>query len=83
MTMTVTSKRSGPAYLPRLRRPSRETLLGLSTIAAFLVIWQGVYMLGLMPKWAFPSPIQVVRAFYELGMSGTLLSNRRRASGGR
>ena len=75
MTMTVTSKRSGSTYLPRLRRPSRETVLGLSTIAAFLVIWQGVYMLDLMPKWAFPSPIQVVRAFYDLGMSGALLSN--------
>jgi ABC-type nitrate/sulfonate/bicarbonate transport system permease component len=28
-----------------------------------------------MPRWAFPSPIQVVRAFYDLTMSGELLTN--------
>ncbi len=55
--------------------PGRDRLLGTSTIIAFLLIWQVVYMLALMPKWAFPSPWQVVTAFYELGLNGVLLKN--------
>jgi ABC-type nitrate/sulfonate/bicarbonate transport system permease component len=59
----------------RSLRPSRDTLLGASTIIAILVIWELVYRLELMPRWAFPSPIQVVMAFYELTMNGVLLKN--------
>lgn len=75
MSMTVSSNSRAASFRLRLRLPSREWTLGVSTILAFLLIWQGVYMLELMPKWAFPSPIQVVQAFYELSLSGALLSN--------
>lgn len=54
---------------------SRDTLLGGGTIIAFLLIWQAVYTLGLMPTWAFPSPLQVVYAFVELIANGILLEN--------
>jgi ABC-type nitrate/sulfonate/bicarbonate transport system permease component len=55
--------------------PSRDTLLGAATIVGVLVIWQLVFSLELMPTWAFPSPVQVLNAFYELGMSGDLWTN--------
>jgi ABC-type nitrate/sulfonate/bicarbonate transport system permease component len=55
--------------------PGRERWLGIATIVAFLVIWEGVYRLGLMPKWAFPSPWQVILAFQELISNGKLLTN--------
>lgn len=54
---------------------SRDTLLGGGTIVGFLLIWQLVYFLGLMPTWAFPSPLQVVYAFVELTANGILLEN--------
>lgn len=54
---------------------SYETILGVGTIFAFLLIWQLVYSLGLMPTWAFPSPLQVVNAFIELTANGVLLEN--------
>src|SRR5690606_5364909 len=54
---------------------SRDTLLGGGTIIGFLLIWQAVYSLGLMPTWAFPSPLQVVYAFVELTANGILLEN--------
>lgn len=54
---------------------SRDTLLGGGTIVGFLLIWQLVYVLGLMPTWAFPSPLQVVYAFVELTANGILLEN--------
>jgi ABC-type nitrate/sulfonate/bicarbonate transport system permease component len=57
------------------RLPTRERWLGIATIVAFIVIWEAVYRLGLMPKWAFPSPWQVVLAFQELIASGKLLTN--------
>lgn len=56
-------------------RSSRDTLLGAGTIIAILLVWELVYRLELMPRWAFPSPIQVVVAFYELTMNGVLLKN--------
>lgn len=55
--------------------PSRERWLGIATIVAFIVIWEVVYRLGLMPKWAFPSPWKVVLAFQELIANGKLLTN--------
>lgn len=59
----------------KLPSTSRDMLLGGGTIIALLIIWEGVFRLGLMPKWAFPSPIQVARAFYDLTVSGDLLTN--------
>src|SRR4051794_40725614 len=70
VSAAITSKR-GFARL----RPSRDTLLGAGTIVALLVIWQLVYTAELMPRWAFPSPVQVVLAFYELILNGVLLKN--------
>ena len=69
MTEALTSEARQAAATPRWRsprfRPSRDTLLGAGTIVALLVIWQLVYSFELMPPWAFPSPIAVVKAFYE------------------
>lgn len=59
----------------KLPSSSRDMLLGGGTIVALLIIWEGVFRLGLMPKWAFPSPVQVARAFYDLSLSGELLTN--------
>jgi len=55
--------------------PSRERWLGIATIVAFIAIWEIVYRLGLMPKWAFPSPWKVVLAFQELIANGKLFNN--------
>jgi len=60
---------------PRRWMPSRERWLGIATIVAFIAIWEIVYRLGLMPKWAFPSPWKVVLAFQELIANGKLLTN--------
>ena len=54
---------------------SYETILGVGTIIGFLLVWQLVYSIGLMPTWAFPSPLQVVNAFIELTSNGVLLEN--------
>jgi len=56
-------------------RPKRDTLLGSGTIVGVLLLWELVFQLELMPNWAFPSPIQVVVAFYELTMNGELFTN--------
>ena len=63
------------AKLSRRWMPSRERWLGIVTIVAFIAIWEIVYRLGLMPKWAFPSPWKVVLAFQELIANGKLLTN--------
>jgi ABC-type nitrate/sulfonate/bicarbonate transport system permease component len=74
MTSDAREAASAPRWVASLR-PSRDTLLGASTIVGLLVIWELVFQLELMPRWAFPSPIQVAKAFYELTMSGELLTN--------
>lgn len=71
---------TGPAVaLPQRRRRrrglSRDTMLGGGTIIAFILVWEAVYRLGLMPTWAFPSPWKVVLAFAELIEDGRLLEN--------
>ena len=79
MAQVLSSDTREAAAAPRLswnlRPSSRDTLLGAGTIVGLLVIWQGVFQLELMPLLAFPSPIQVAYAFYELTMSGELLTN--------
>src|SRR5215470_8774431 len=69
------SDASPMAKLARRWMPSRERWLGIATIVAFLVIWEVVYRLGLMPTWAFPSPWKVVLAFQELIANGKLFTN--------
>jgi sulfonate transport system permease protein len=75
----LTSDAREAAATPRIRslkfRARRDSLLGAGTVIAVLLIWELVYRLGLMPTWAFPSPIQVARAFYDLTLSGELLTN--------
>jgi ABC-type nitrate/sulfonate/bicarbonate transport system permease component len=75
ITLTDTPASARPQRSWHWLRPSRDTLLGIGTIVALLVIWEIVYRLELMPRWAFPSPVQVVVAFYELTMNGVLLKN--------
>jgi ABC-type nitrate/sulfonate/bicarbonate transport system permease component len=74
MTSEMREAATAPRWPARLRF-KRETLLGAGTIVALLLIWQAVFQLELMPRWAFPSPVQVVVAFYELTASGDLLTN--------
>ena len=77
MTTLSTEAREAAATprWPARFKPKRDTLLGAGTIVALLVIWQLVYFFELMPRWAFPSPVQVVAAFYELTLNGELPVN--------
>jgi ABC-type nitrate/sulfonate/bicarbonate transport system permease component len=77
MTETLTSRPAAAATPAAWRwpSPSRDTLLGAGTIVALLIVWELVYRVELMPRWAFPSPLQVAKAFYELTVSGELLTN--------
>ncbi len=77
MADILTSAKRALAW-PSRRRPPRigqDTWLGVGTIVGLLVIWELVYRLKLMPQWAFPSPWQVVLAFYGLVDSGVLITN--------
>lgn len=78
MTSALSTEAREAAATPRWPariKPNRDTLLGAGTIVALLIVWQLVYFFELMPRWAFPSPVQVVGAFYELTLSGELLIN--------
>src|SRR5260370_37967045 len=55
--------------------PGRDRMLGVSTIAAFIVIWEIIYRLGLMPVWAFSSPGKGGLAFQELIRNSKLLTD--------
>lgn len=73
----VTLDRAAPAPVaarPR-RRLSHDTLLGVGTLVAFVVVWKLVHWSRLMPPWAFPAPEQVVTAFVDIARSGELLKN--------
>jgi ABC-type nitrate/sulfonate/bicarbonate transport system permease component len=78
MAEALTSDMREAATTPRFSwdlRPGRDTLLGAATIVGMLALWQLVFLLQLMPRWAFPSPVQVAYAFYDLTLSGELLTN--------
>ena len=51
------------AALKRLAR--RETYVPLIAVCAFLAIWQLVCMLGLVPAFLLPSPVQIVAALID------------------
>lgn len=53
----------------------RDNLLGWATIAAALLLWEFVARVGFFPKWAFPNIPQIVGAFFELLLDGTLFVN--------
>jgi len=73
----VTVERAAaPSVVARPRRlVSRDTLLGVGTLVAFLVVWKLVHWVGFFPPWAFPAPEQVVSAFVDITKSGELLKN--------
>ena len=78
MSHTLATDAKQAASLPRIplgMRVKGDTLLGIATIAAVLVLWEIVYLVKLMPQWAFPSPVQVAKAFYDLTLSGELPTN--------
>lgn len=41
----------------------RRNIPAFIAVAALLILWQGVSMLGLVPAFMLPSPVEVVRAF--------------------
>jgi ABC-type nitrate/sulfonate/bicarbonate transport system permease component len=73
----ATLERAGapPVALRRRRRISGDTLLGLGTLVAFVVVWKLIHWVQLFPPWAFPAPEQVVRAFADIIESGELIKN--------
>lgn len=50
----------------------RDFLLGWGTILFALLLWEVVARSGVLPKWAFPSLVEVGRALGELTLDGTL-----------
>jgi len=59
----------------RRRAVSREFVLGLVTLVAFVVLWEAVARSGLFPPWAFARPSQVVNAFVTTWQKGELQKN--------
>ena len=66
---------------PRARLPFHkrifewENFLGWGTIVVALMGWEGVARSGFLPQWAFPNLVEVVQAFFELLLDGTLFVN--------
>lgn len=59
----------------RKRIFERDNLLGGGTIVASLLLWEFVARVGFLPKWAFPNLLEIVGAFFELLLDGTLFIN--------
>ena len=49
----------------RLQNTTSDYLMPIAAIAVLLLIWQGVSMLGLVPSFMLPSPVQVAKAFVD------------------
>ncbi len=47
----------------KLQNTTSDYLLPIAEITLLLLIWQGVSMLGLVPSFMLPSPVDVVKAF--------------------
>ncbi len=66
---------------PRARLPFHkrifewENFLGWGTIVVALLGWESVARSGILPQWAFPNLVEVVQAFFELLLDGTLFVN--------
>jgi len=66
---------------PRARLPFHkrifewENFLGWGTIVVALMGWESVARSGILPQWAFPNLVEVVQAFFELLLDGTLFVN--------
>ncbi|MBR2080332.1 MAG: ABC transporter permease, partial [Oscillospiraceae bacterium] len=41
----------------------RRNLPSVTAVAAFLLLWQGICAIGLLPPYMLPSPVEVLRAF--------------------
>jgi NitT/TauT family transport system permease protein len=65
--MTETKKKS--------RRNLDDTANAALLIAAFIGIWQLVFMLGMFPKISLPSPIMVAETFAKIMLNGSLFWN--------
>jgi ABC-type nitrate/sulfonate/bicarbonate transport system permease component len=73
----VTLERAGAAPVARRRRPriSRDALLGMGTVVAFLLVWKFIHWTRVFPPWAFPAPEQVLGAFADTIENGELVRN--------
>ena len=76
MSDATLERAAAPAVVRRRRRRvSRDTLMGLGTLVAFLLVWKVIHWVQLFPPWAFPAPEQVVTAFVDITQSGELAKN--------
>ncbi len=66
-------KRPKPAVVRWLTH--RDTLLSSGFILGVLLLWQVVYSVELMPRWAFPSPGRTFQSLVELLLDGSLAKN--------
>ena len=53
----------------------KSVLVGILPVIAFVIIWECIAQLNLVPKYIFPSFSAVMIEFYHLAVSGVLLDN--------
>lgn len=61
--------------MPQLKNEGRSwlrALIPLLVFAGVIVLWQGVYLLGVYPKFIIPSPVDVLTKFIEVVADGSL-----------
>ncbi|CAG1007250.1 ABC transporter permease [Geobacter sp.] len=51
----------------------RATIVVVLFYVLIFVIWQAMFSVGLIPEYLFPSPVQVAKRLWELGVDGYLL----------
>lgn len=51
----------------------RATIVVVLFYVMIFVLWQVLFSVGLIPEYLFPSPVQVAKRLWELGMDGYLL----------
>jgi len=51
----------------------RTTIVVVLFYVLIFALWQGLFSVGLIPEYLFPSPVQVARRLWELGADGYLL----------
>src|SRR5690349_8432004 len=73
--VALSGRRSATARWRLRASKFRDSLLGLATIFAFIIVWAIVYAANVFPHWAFPSPWGVARGFVVTIADGTLLTN--------
>jgi len=53
----------------------KSVLVGMLPVIGFVIIWESIAQLNLVPKYIFPSFSAVMIEFYHLAVSGVLLDN--------